>query len=305
MTQHVAPFLLLILVGLAAGRLKLFTQDGLGQMTVFLLYVALPAMFVLKLSSLDLPVQRALAYLLIFGLAHLVNLAAGIAWQRFVLKQTPIEAVSFAAAGTWPNTGFIGVVVATAFLGNQGLLIALSCVVMEVVVIATTMLSLKQTGKGPKVKQLVASLVRALTLNPYLIAIALGVAASLLSLPIPSILAKTLSYLSDTVMCLALFCVGLGLALRPVGNFLKAAPTVLSIVGFKLLFHPAVMAVLAWLLGFQGLEYKIIVAMGAMPVAVNAFIFVSRYGKGDNRVSAAILLSTLLSFLSLGLIMGF
>lgn len=305
MTQHLAPFLLLILVGLAAGRLKVFTQEGLGQLTVFLLYVALPAMFVLKLSSLDLPVKRSLAYLLIFGLAHLVNLLAAMGWQRYVLKQTPVEAVSFAAASTWPNTGFVGVVVATAFLGNAGLLIALSCVVMEVVVIGTTMISLKQPKRGPKVQQLASSLIRALTLNPYLIAIALGVAASLLSLPIPAILAKTLNYLSDTVMGLALFCVGLGLALRPVGNFMHAAPTVLSIVGFKLLLHPAVMALLAWLLGFQGLEFKIIVAMGAMPVAVNAFIFVSRYGKGDNRVSAAILLSTLLSFVSLGLIMGF
>ncbi len=305
MTQHLAPFLLLILVGLLAGRLKFFTREGLGQLTVFLLYVALPAMFVLKLSSLDLPLQRCLAYLFIFGLAHVVNLLASFAWQRLVLGQSPVEAVSFASASTWPNTGFVGVVVATAFLGDEGLLIALSCVVMEVVVIATTMLSLEKGSQSPTPKNLASSLVRALTLNPYLIAIALGVAASLLSLPIPSIIAKTLAYLSDTVMGLALFCVGLGLALRPVGNIAQATPTILSIVGFKLLLHPAIMAALAWALGFQGLEFKIIVAMGAMPVAVNAFIFVSRYGKGDNRVSAAILVSTLLSFASLGLIMGF
>ncbi len=305
MTQHLAPFLLLIILGLAVGRLKIFTQEGLGQLTVFLLYVGLPAMFVLRLSSIELPLLRCLAYLAIFGLSHFIVLMLGWLWHTRVVRLTPVESVSMAAAGAWPNSGFIGVVVATALLGDEGLFIALSCVIMEVVVLATTMIGLKSQVKGSMATRLVKNLGRALSINPYLPAIAIGVAASAFALPIPSILAKTMGYLSDTVMGLALFSVGLGLALRPVGRVSQAAPAVLSMVVAKLAIHPAIIAVLAWAFGFEGLEFKVIVAMGAMPVAVNAFIFVSRYGKGDHRVSAAILVSTLLSFVTLGLIMGF
>ncbi len=305
MTQHLAPFLLLIILGLGIGRLKLFTQEGLSQLTVFLLYVGLPAMFVLRLSSVELPIVRCLAYLAIFGLAHLATMLLGLGWHRKVLGLTATESISMATAGSWPNSGFVGVVVATALMGDEGLFIALSCVVMEVVVLATPMIGLKSQARGPAAARLIKNLSRALSMNPYLLAIAIGVAASALSLPIPAILAKTMDYLADTVMGLALFCVGLGLALRPVGRISQAAPAVMSMVGFKLLIHPAIIAGLAWAFGFQGLEFKVIVAMGAMPVAVNAFIFVSRYGKGDHRVSAAILVSTLLSFVTLGLIMGF
>ena len=60
-----------------------------------------------------------------------------------------------------------------------------------------------------------------------------------------------------------------------------------------------------WAFGLTGTIAGVVFLQAAMPVAVFNFIFAERYGRNPEKVAAVILLSTLISFATLPLLVGF
>lgn len=304
MIPLLGPFLLLIITGWLAGRLRILGQSGLDALTVYLITIALPAMFVSELGSLDIPVARFALYLSIFFVSHLSILLAGMVWHRRVCGAGWREAVFLGACGAWPNSGYIGLVVATALLGSQGVLIAAGSLIMEVLVVGTALVIAGEDSKGSPVEAAVRGFIQATTRNTFFAGMVLGVIIGVFSLPVPQVIADTLDYLGRSVMAIALFSVGLGMALRPVKLNRETGLVIGSTTVFKLVLAPALTFVLATAVGLEGLERTVVTALSAMPSAVNTFLFAARYRVAEARNSTSIMVTTLLSFVTLGFVIG-
>jgi malonate transporter len=133
-------------------------------------------------------------------------------------------------------------------------------------------------------------LARATLLNPIVLGVAAGAALGLLDVPLPGPLDRLLSFLGGSAGPVALFALGGTLAGQRLGAGWRP---VLGLVAAKLVAYPA----LAWaLLRAAGLGADWVAAgtlLAALPTAAYAFVFAQRFEAAPERVSAAILVSTL------------
>ncbi len=130
--------------------------------------------------------------------------------------------------------------------------------------------------------------------NPMIVSMAAGLAWSAAHLPLPPPAEEFLVLLGNAATPGALFAIGASLALRPVG---RVRPAVwLSFA--KLVLHPAGAALGAWVFGVPAGPAGIMVAAAALPVAGNVYILAHHFRVAEQRVSAAILVSTAISVLT-------
>jgi predicted permease len=145
---------------------------------------------------------------------------------------------------------------------------------------------------------LVKKTLRGVVTNPIILGIAAGMVWSLLGLPWPTILSKSVTYVASTATPLALLVLGATFkgreALQKIGPTLAAA-------FLKLVAIPAVIFPAAISLGFRGSELVAIMIMLASPTTVTCYIMAKNMG-GDETLSASVVMTaTLLSSVTLTL----
>ena len=129
-----------------------------------------------------------------------------------------------------------------------------------------------------------------------IVALTLGLLWSGFQIPIPAPMNDFLSILGGAATPGALFAIGASLASKSTER--------IEIAGWlsfcKLVLHPAFVAFGAlFLFGVEPFGAAMIIACAAMPVAGNIYMLAQHYGVAPQRVSAAILVSTALSVISL------
>jgi predicted permease len=136
------------------------------------------------------------------------------------------------------------------------------------------------------------SVVKGLLQNPMIMSLVAGFGWSALELPIPGPFAAFLVLLGAAATPGALFAIGASLASKSAERIGVA----LWLSTAKLVIHPAAVAVSALVL-FPVEPYAagVMIAAAALPVAGNIFILAQHYGVAPKRVSASILVSTVLS----------
>ena len=131
--------------------------------------------------------------------------------------------------------------------------------------------------------------------NPMIVAISLGLLWSGLKIPIPAPMNEFLALLGAAATPGALFAIGASLASKSAER--------LSVAGWlsfcKLVVHPLFVAFACFVL-FKVDPYKatVVISAAALPVAGNVYILAQHYGVAPQRVSAAILVSTALSIVT-------
>ena len=134
--------------------------------------------------------------------------------------------------------------------------------------------------------------------NPIIIGIVLGLIASLVRLPIPTIPARTLNYVAQTATPIALLAVGAGFDTKQAIARLKPAlgATFIKLIGLPLVFLP-----FAYKFGFAPSEMVAILIMLASPTTVSCYVMAKNMDNDDILTSNVIVLTTLLSSVTLTL----
>jgi hypothetical protein len=124
--------------------------------------------------------------------------------------------------------------------------------------------------------------------NPMVVSIALGMAWSALSLPLPGPANEFLGILGAAATPCALFAIGASLASKSAERIEVAA----WLSTAKLILHPAAAAVSALVIfRVEPFSAMVMIAAAALPVAGNVYILARQYGAAPQRVSASILIS--------------
>jgi len=293
-----APFFALVLCGFLAARFRMLPDNAVPALNTFVLYFALPCMLFRFASGTPFsqifnpPVFLAymltgLAMLLIFVLA--IRYAAGEG-----LKEAAFAALSVA----WSNWGYMGFALLPPLLGQDALapLIAGGMADLLVVVSAALALASLEDSGGQGVKAALKGAALRVAKNPLIWAVIVGTIFSASDRVLPSAADHFARLLGNAAGPVALFTIGVSLY-RPGTHPWRG--DVLMITGAKLLLHPFITALVALhLFHLDKIAVSTLVLMAAMPVAGTVFLFAERQGANAERIAAAILVTTALSFFS-------
>lgn len=286
------PFFGLIGLGFGAGRSGFFPPEATAYLTKFVFYFALSAMLFGLAANLTLAdlldARAAAAYLLACAMLYLLVMAIA-----FLRRARMEEALIEAHCTIIGNTGFLGVPLLVVLLGPGSVPTVLLILTIDLIVFSslfTMIITLSRDGRIDR--SLPRKLTVAVLKNPMVVAMALGIAWSGTGLGVPRIANDFLTLLGAAATPCALFAIGASLADKKVERL--AIVTWLSFG--KLVLHPALTAFAALVLfRVEPQVAGVLIAAAALPVAGNVFILAQHYNAGPARVSATILVSTLLS----------
>lgn len=138
--------------------------------------------------------------------------------------------------------------------------------------------------------------IKGILTNPIIIGIALGMLASVVRLPIPGILGKTLGNISALATPLALIGLGAGFEGRKAIKQLK--PTIVSSL-IKLLIQPALLLPVAAMLGFRDEKMVAVLIMLGAPTTVSCYIMAKNMGHDGTLTSSVVVATTFLSSITI------
>lgn len=289
------PFFALIGVGYWAGRVRFFSPEATAYLTKFVFYFALSAMlfrFAANLSLAEIYSTRfVLAYL--WGCGVVYGLAMGVAFVRGISVE---EAAIEAQCAVIGNTGFLGVPMLVMLLGPQAAGPVLMVLAIDLIVFSS-LITLIITGRreGRMSLGIIRVLGVGLLKNPMIVSMVLGLAWAGTGADVPAPVNEFLALLGAAATPGALFAIGASLATKSAER--------LAVAGWlsfcKLVLHPAAVGFAALVLfKVEAHAAGVMIAAAALPVAGNVYILAQHYGVAPQRVSAAILISTAVSILT-------
>jgi len=290
------PFFALIGLGYWAGRTRFFTQEATAYLTKFVFYFALSAMIFRFTSNLELSdvwnANLALGYLA--GTVAVYLLATVVALLRGQNMETTAVEAQCAVIG---NVGFLGIPMLTLLLGEAAIGPVVMAVSLDLILFSGLIVILITISReGRFTIGLLRIVGLGLVKNPMIVSVIAGLSWAGLDLPIPAPMADFLTLLGAAATPGALFAIGASLASKSAER--------LQVAGWlsfcKLILHPAAVAVaLIYVFPVDPYVAAVVISAAALPVAGNVYILAQHYGVAPQRVSAAILVSTALSIVTL------
>ena len=295
------PFFGLIGLGYAAAKARFFSPEATAYLTKFVFYFALSAM-IFRFSA-NLSLAEVLDWTLVAAYLSATALVYAFVTVVGLIERQPIgETAVEAQCGVIGNVGFLGIPMLALLLGTEAIGIIMVILAVDLLVFGSLLVILitgSREGRiSPKVLRTVAI---GVAKNPMILSIAAGFLWSASGLPIPVPINEFVSLLGAAATPCALFAIGASLAEKSAERM--AVASYLTLV--KLIVHPAAVAYAA-LVVFDVEPYAagVLIAASALPVAGNIYIVAQHYAVAPQRASAAILLSTIVSIVTLPVVIA-
>ncbi|UWQ31045.1 AEC family transporter [Leisingera sp. M523] len=289
------PFFAIISLGYWAGRSRFFTEEATAYLTRFVFYFPLSAMifgFAANLSFAEV-FDPALILGYLAGTLAVYLLVTAVAVLRGLDMPTAAVEAQCAAIG---NVGFLGLPMMAILFGPASVAPMMVVLSVDLVVFSSLIVILINTGRGQGFGLATLKLVGlGLLKNPMILSIVAGLAWSASELPIPAPANDFLTILGGAATPGALFAIGASLASKSaervqISGWLSFA---------KLVLHPACVALaVLWLIPAAPFSAAVAIAAASLPVAGNVYMLAQHYGVAPHRASAAILISTMLSIIT-------
>lgn len=295
------PFFAIIGLGFWAGRTRFFTAEATAYLTKFVFFFALSAM--LFRFAATLPFAEIFNARLIFGYligtAAVYGIATCIAWIRGLDVPTSAVEAQCAAIG---NVGFLGLPMLALLFTEAAIGPVMLVLTVDLVVFSSLIVILINGGRDGRLTPATFKLIgMGLLKNPMIVSISAGLVWSSLQIPVPDPLNSFLDILGGAATPGALFAIGASLASKSAERIQIAA----WLSFCKLVLHPLFVAIaLIWLIPIETFPASVAIAASALPVAGNVYMLAAHYGIAPQRASAAILLSTLVSIVTIPLIIA-
>ncbi|MFH1805583.1 MAG: AEC family transporter [Pseudomonadota bacterium] len=300
--SKVGPVFLTILCGYLLMRVKVLNRDGIPVLAKIAMNVFIPAMLFQTLSQSDIAAQFDLRLWGSYYGAVLVNYALVFFTARYWLKANVDAAAITAVGGVFSNIVLLGIPLVQAVYGEAGLvplLIILSIHPLTLLGITVFIIEGDRASAGNWLGNVGRSIWRVLK-NPLIIAIVLGVLASLVGIQMPEMIDGTLERFRVAGPTIALLLVGAGLYGQSIRGNVQAA--VLCSVA-KMLIQPLLVFLVArFVFDLPPLWLTVVTIIAALPSGANVAILAGSYQVGIDRASTTILITTLISVITLPLL---
>lgn len=287
--------LILNLVGILAYKLKIVDRQGGKQLSAIVLEIVTPVLVVH--SYLDVGYSRELVVNLLwtFALAavsYVLTIAgAMILFPKKEGRETAIERFS----AIYSNCGFMGIPLASALFGAEGVLYVTAFLTMFFFFSWTHGIMLL-TGKAD------AKAFLKVLRSPTVIAIGIGLILYFTRIKLPSVFTETMGFIAALNTPLAMMASGISVAQANILGALRNARVYLTVAA-RLVILPLITLAMCLFCGFISEEVRIVVLLlAAAPSAAMCTLQCQKMGLNDTYASQIFALSTLFSVGTLPLI---
>lgn len=294
--QLVMPLFGLIFLGFLAGKLVRHPLEGLAWLNIFVIYVALPALFFRLLSRTPIGEFGNFAFIAGTTFATLLVFCLSFFIAGLVNGGKVGESTIQGFAGAYGNIGYLGPPLAIAAFGPQaGVPVALIfCFDNSMHFILAPLLMAFRGENGAGAGQLARQILTNIFTHPFILATIVGVAAAAAQYQPPVAIDRLLELLAGAAAPCALFAMGVTAALRP----LKRLPVELAwLVPIKLVVHPLAVFFILIAVAPQTdpVWLQAAVLLAALPAATNVFVIAQQYDVWKERASSTVVVSTAVS----------
>ncbi|GAB4280796.1 MAG: AEC family transporter [Oscillatoriaceae cyanobacterium] len=278
----------IVLIGFIAAKTLELHLPTLSRLA---LYVLFPAMVADSLYRTTLSAQSAAAIVLGCTLTYFAIGLVAWWWGRKLGLAVPLQK-SLVTTSVLPNAGNMGLPVNLFALGAPGLDRAVVYMICHSILSVITVPAFLNGGGWRR------GLAFTLRL-PLIWAVLLGLGLRFSQIELPLKLDRGLQLLGEGTIPLALLVLGVQIASKRFepGRY-EVGASLLRLIGGALMA-----LVVGKGMGISGLDLQVLVLQSAMPCAINSFLMVNEFGGDAARTAQAVVISTLLAFVTLPLVL--
>lgn len=282
------PIFILMIMGVFFRKIGLFNENFITKSNKFVFTVALPVLLFEDISTSDFVKVWNLKFVLFCFCITFISIV--IAFLLSFLMKDKDSRGEFVQASYRSSAALLGIAFIQNLYGNAGMapLMIIGTVPLYNIM-AVVILEVLRPGRGRFDKKLIWRTAKGVLTNPIVLGIVLGILWSLLKIPQPAIMERSLNYISVLATPLGLMAMGASVNIKESMKGVKPALacSALKLVGFTGVFLP-----LAVWMGFREDELAAILIMLGSATTVSCFIMAKNMGHKGTLTSSAVMITT-------------
>ena len=308
--RQLAGLYAIVGVGVAAERLKWFTETAAKRCTQLLLYIVAPCIIIRSFLVMEYSpeVLRNLGIALLGGLAlHCTGMV--ISWKLFRGKRNPGTDPVLHYATVYGNNGYLGLPLAQAMVGDIGVFYV-SIVVLTFQMFAFThgmfiMAGGALRGQGSGIRdQGVRFEWKKLFLNAAVISVAIGFPLYLFRVPVPELVRWPIESIAAMNTPLAMLMFGTFLSRTRFNAILRNKKIFLT-ASIKLFVTPTIIMTALLLFGVRGDLLHALMIPASAPSANNTVVFAANNDRDAGYAAQVVALLSIISIATMPLMIAF
>ena len=291
------PVFLMMVFGWFVHRIKLLDDNATSQINRFVFRTLLPALLFMDLSTADFGKVWDSRFVLFcmtvtvlsVGIAVVYSLIAGRGHERGEIIQASYRS----------SAAILGIAFVNNIYGHStvaALMIVGTVPLYNIIAVTVLAVTSPDTDRIKDRRSLVISTVKSIVTNPIILGIAVGIGWSLLRIPQPVILSKSVTYLGNMATPLSLIALGASFSF---GEAKGKLPVTAGTAFIKLVLFCCIFLPLAIKAGFRGEKLIAILVMLGSATTGSCFVMAKNFGHKGTVTAFAVMLTTLLSAFTL------
>ncbi|MCL1936192.1 MAG: AEC family transporter [Defluviitaleaceae bacterium] len=295
--SSVAPTIILLALGMFLKKAKFINKAFLTDANKLVFYLGIPALLFTNIYNTNIHDIFDLKFT-IFIISS-TTLWFFIVWifSYFILRKNFYSVIgSFVQGSFRSNVPILALPILINILGTEDAAkgtLGIAFLIPLYSIMSIVLLSLhNENNKNISIKKMILEILK----NPLLIAIIIGSIFSITNTTLPFILITPITMIAGFSTPTALICLGGGIVFSKFSDGFKYV--VYSSI-LKLIIMPIFVGVLAYIFGFNGTDFVIIIIMAALPTSVSSYVMAVELGGDTYIASTNIVITTVLSGITL------
>ena len=289
------PVFFTMLLGGVFRKAGLMDEAFVNKLNKFVFRAALPMLLFQDLSQVDIKEVWDLRFVVFCFCATLLSILA-VTGISFLWKDKSLRG-EFIQASYRSSAAILGIAFIQNIYGNSGMApLMIIATVPLYNIMAVVVLSFMRPDRGKMDRKLILHTGKEIITNPIILGIAAGMIWSLLKLPVPQIMAKTVKNVAVLATPLGLMAMGAAFEVKQAAAYRKPAAVAALI---KLVVLAAVFLPVAVMLGFREEKLIAILIMLGSATTVSCYIMARNMGHEGILTSSTVMLTTFFSAFTL------
>ncbi|WP_363293564.1 AEC family transporter [uncultured Ruminococcus sp.] len=291
------PVFLMMVFGWFVHRIKLLDDNATAQINRFVFRALLPALLFMDLSTADFRSVWDGGFVLFCMCVTLLSVGIAVIYALIVGKGA--ERGEIVQASYRSSAAILGIAFVNNIYGHStmaALMIVGTVPLYNIIAVTTLAVTSPDKEKTGSKGAIALNTLKSIVTNPIIIGIGIGIGWSLLKIPQPVILSKSVTYLGNMATPLSLIALGASFRFGEAKGKLPvtAGAAFIKLVLFCCIFLPAAVK-----LGFRGEKLIAILVMLGSATTGSCFVMAKNFGHKGTITAFAVMLTTLLSAFTL------
>lgn len=291
------PIFLMMVLGFVLRKLKVFDENTSLKLSNFSFRILLPALLFMDLSGADFVSIWDTKFFLFCVFVTLLSIT--IAGVISVFHKNRSERGEIIQASFRSSAAVLGIAFVNNIYGSSqmaSLMIIGTVPIYNIVSVIVLSVTSPDKASCGSTKELVAKTLKNVAKNPIILGIAAGIIWSVLDIPQPEIMERSISYVGRMASPMSLIALG---ALFKTADARSKFGISAVITFTKLVLFCAAFLPVAVMLGFRGEQLVAILVMLGSATTASCFVMAKSMGHEGTITSCSVMLTTLLSSFTL------